>query len=163
MKSGRLFPEPPAGLGSPAYESNSMINLQDNALSFTFPEIAQEVRAHFERQLQIMLPELQRSEERAGLLAELESRRGFRQLSPTEQDRLRARTNSLTAAEIEAAVRQTARSAVDLDVHPLATLTIAFQQTLRIPDDGQTYPLPTGLGAFPLPSVDDFAGTAPAS
>ena len=76
MKSGRLFPEPQAGLGSPAYESNSMIHLKDNALSFTFPEIAQEVRAHFERQLQIILPELQRPEERAGL--HLESSWGFR-------------------------------------------------------------------------------------
>ena len=80
-----------------------------------------------------------------------------------EQDRLRARANSLTAAEIEAAVRQTARYAVGLDGDPLAELTIEFQQTLRIPDDGQTYPLPAGLGAFPLHSVDDFAGTAPAS
>ena len=80
-----------------------------------------------------------------------------------EQDRLRARANSLTAAEIEAAVRQTARSAVGLDGDPLAELTIEFQQTLRIPDDGQTYPLPAGLGAFPLHSVDDFAATAPAS
>ncbi len=28
-----------------------MINLKDNTLSFTFPEIAQGVRAHFERAL----------------------------------------------------------------------------------------------------------------
>ena len=149
--------------GDLAHSRTPMINLKDNALSFTFPEIAQEVRAHFERQLQIILPELQRPEERAGLLAELESRWGFRQLSRTEQDRLRARANSLTAAEIEAAVRQTARYAVGLDGDPLAELTIEFQQTLRIPDDGRTYPLPAGLGAFPLHSVDDFAATAPAS
>ena len=89
--------------GDLAHSRTPMINLKDNALSFTFPEIAQEVRALFERQLQIILPELQRPEERAGLLAELASRWGFRQLSPTEQDRLRARANSLTAAEIEAA------------------------------------------------------------
>ena len=50
-----------------------------------------------------------------------------------------------------------------LDGDPLAALTIEFQQTLRIPDDGRTYPLPAGLGAFPLHSVDDFAATAPAS
>jgi hypothetical protein len=29
-------------------------------------------------------------------------------------------------------------------------LRIAFQRTLRIPDDGQTYPLPPGLGPFPI-------------
>jgi hypothetical protein len=47
------------------------------------------------------------------------------------------------------------------DVHPSATLEITFQRTLRIPDDDKTYPLPPGLGAFPLRHVDDFAGEAP--
>jgi len=149
--------------GDPAHSRTPMINLQDNALSFTFPEVAQEVRALFERQLQIILPELQRPEERAGLLAELGSRWRFQQLSPTEQDRLRARAKSWTAAEIEAAVRQIARYAVGLDRDTLAELTIEFQQTLRIPDDGETYPLPAGLGVFPLRLVYDFAETAPAS
>ena len=41
--------------------------------------------------------------------------------------------------------------------------TIAFQRALRIPDDGRSYPLPAGLGAFPLRSVDDFPATAPVS
>lgn len=49
------------------------------------------------------------------------------------------------------------------DVHPEAQLTINFQRTLRIPDDGRTYPLPPGLGAFPLRHVDDFARRVPAS
>jgi len=52
---------------------------------------------------------LQRPEERAGLLAELECRWGLRQLSPTEQNRLRARATSLTAAEIENAVEMSRR------------------------------------------------------
>jgi hypothetical protein len=47
------------------------------------------------------------------------------------------------------------------DVHPSATLEVTFQRTLRIPDDERTYPLPPGLGAFPLRHVDDFADTAP--
>jgi len=47
------------------------------------------------------------------------------------------------------------------DVHPSAHLAINFQRTLRIPDDGKTYPLPPGLGAFPLRHVDDFASTVP--
>lgn len=40
-------------------------------------------------------------------------------------------------------------------------LTITFQRTLRIPDDGRTYPLPPGLGAFPLRLVRDYAGRVP--
>src|SRR5262245_6489745 len=49
------------------------------------------------------------------------------------------------------------------DVHPSAALTIEFQRTLRIPDDDKTYPLPPGLGVFPLRHVDDHAQTAPAA
>lgn len=47
------------------------------------------------------------------------------------------------------------------DVHPSAKLAITFQRTLRIPDDDKTYPLPPGLGAFPLRHVDDFADSVP--
>src|SRR4051812_15822982 len=49
------------------------------------------------------------------------------------------------------------------DVHPCAKLHLHFQRTLRIPDDGHDYPLPPGLGRFPLRHVDDFADTVPAS
>ena len=72
--------------GDLAHSRTPMIHLNDNAISFPFPEIAQEVRAHFERQLQIILPELQRPEERAGLLAERESRWGFGQRVPSLQN-----------------------------------------------------------------------------
>jgi hypothetical protein len=47
------------------------------------------------------------------------------------------------------------------DVHPQARLRVTFQRTLRIPDNGKTYPLPPGLGAFPLKHVDDFAKEVP--
>jgi hypothetical protein len=47
------------------------------------------------------------------------------------------------------------------DVHPSARVNIVFQRTLRIPDDDKTYPLPPGLGAFPLKHVDDFADRVP--
>jgi hypothetical protein len=47
------------------------------------------------------------------------------------------------------------------EVHPGANLSINFQRTLRIPDDENDYPLPPGLGSFPLRHVDDFASHAP--
>jgi hypothetical protein len=47
------------------------------------------------------------------------------------------------------------------DVHPDAGMRVIFQRTLRIPDDGRTYPLPPGLGAFPLRHVDDFSDGVP--
>jgi hypothetical protein len=42
------------------------------------------------------------------------------------------------------------------EVHPEAKMSLAFQRTLRIPDDGKTYPLPPGLGKFPVRHVDDY-------
>lgn len=47
------------------------------------------------------------------------------------------------------------------DVHEEARLDISFQRTLRIPDDDSTYPLPPGLGRFPLAHVDDHADRVP--
>ena len=40
-------------------------------------------------------------------------------------------------------------------------VTVTFQRTLRIPDDGKKYPLPPGLGAFPLRRVLDYADRVP--
>jgi hypothetical protein len=48
------------------------------------------------------------------------------------------------------------------DVHPNAKVTIAFMRTLRIPDDNKEYPLPPGLGTFPVRHVDDFKDRIPA-
>jgi hypothetical protein len=47
------------------------------------------------------------------------------------------------------------------EVHPEARFRISFQRTLRVPDDGHDYPLPAGLGLFPLVHVDDHLDTVP--
>ena len=47
------------------------------------------------------------------------------------------------------------------EVHPEAQCSIEFQRTLRIPDDDRDYPLPPGLGGFPLRHLDDFADRLP--
>jgi hypothetical protein len=41
-------------------------------------------------------------------------------------------------------------------VHEDAVCRLHFQRTLRLPDNGKTYPLPAGLGPFPLRHIDDF-------
>ena len=43
------------------------------------------------------------------------------------------------------------------EVHERARLGIAFERTMRVPDDGDEYPLPAGLGALPLSYVEDHA------
>jgi hypothetical protein len=47
------------------------------------------------------------------------------------------------------------------EIHSRARLDITFKRTLRIPDDNKLYPLPLGLGAFPLEHIDDFAENVP--
>ena len=47
------------------------------------------------------------------------------------------------------------------EVHDNASGGIEFQRTLRIPDDDTDYPLPPGLGRFPLRHLDDYADRMP--
>ena len=47
------------------------------------------------------------------------------------------------------------------EIHPNAVCEIEFQRTLRIPDDNCAYPLPPGLGRFPLEHVEDYAAKLP--
>jgi hypothetical protein len=47
------------------------------------------------------------------------------------------------------------------EVHEDAEAAMHFQRTLRIPDDGKHYPLPPGLGEFPLRHVEDYAERLP--
>lgn len=48
------------------------------------------------------------------------------------------------------------------EVHEDAVMSLNFQRTLRIPDDGEVHYLPPGLGNFPMRHVDDFADRVPA-
>ena len=48
-------------------------------------------------------------------------------------------------------------------MHDDAVLRIGLQRPLRIPDDDREYPLPAGLGRFPIRHVDDFASRVPES
>lgn len=47
------------------------------------------------------------------------------------------------------------------EVHEHCTFSIDFQRTLRIPDDGKSYPLPPGLGRFSVAHVDDHSALLP--
>ncbi|MFC1695220.1 hypothetical protein ACFL1C_03740 [Pseudomonadota bacterium] len=49
------------------------------------------------------------------------------------------------------------------EVHEHAMARISFQRTLRIPDDGRDYPLPPGMGEFPLHHVEDYLEKLPAA
>jgi hypothetical protein len=40
-------------------------------------------------------------------------------------------------------------------------LSVFFLRTLRVPDDGRTYPLPPALGEFPLHRIEEYADRVP--
>jgi hypothetical protein len=40
-------------------------------------------------------------------------------------------------------------------------LSVVFKRTLRIPDDGKTYPLPPGIDTFPVFKLSDYMDTIP--
>ena len=49
------------------------------------------------------------------------------------------------------------------EVHENAVCRVNFQRTLRIPDDNREYPLPPGLGCFPMEHVEDHSSRLPAA
>lgn len=48
------------------------------------------------------------------------------------------------------------------DYHPCAKFNISLLRALRIPDDGNLYPLPPGLGTFPMVHTEDYKDRVPA-
>lgn len=52
---------------------------------------------------------------------------------------------------------------VERDHIRMGNFSVSFQRTLRIPDDGNTYPLPPGLGSFPVLMVEDYEARVPES
>jgi hypothetical protein len=61
---------------------------------------------------------------------------------------------------IELKLNKLVASFPELSLQP--QVSIDFQRTLRIPDDGRNYPLPPGLGQFPLRHIDDYGAKVPA-
>jgi hypothetical protein len=47
------------------------------------------------------------------------------------------------------------------EVHPDARMAFNLQRTLRVPDSDEVYPLPPGLGRFPLRHIEDFSDRVP--
>ncbi len=49
------------------------------------------------------------------------------------------------------------------EIHEDAILSMTFQRTLRVPDDGHDHWLPPGLGAFPVRDLTSFGDRVPAA
>ena len=66
---------------------------------------------------------------------------------------------------VEARLRQIVdqRVIASANTHVPPTARISFQRTLRIPDDGRTYPLPPGMGELPVRKMEPHAEKLPAA
>ena len=116
-----------------------MIELIDDNLYFSFPKIKNTLHALAQKHLKKYLPRILEENQQQGEL-------GQKATDPVDVE-------MLMHLKVSTVLRQIAGN---------ATLNISFKRTLRIPDDGKTYPLPASLGEFPLRHIDDVAHNVPA-
>lgn len=126
------------------------ISLRSNELTFTFHALREELEGLMESHIEESLPDFL-----AGFLPA--AREKLARSSDREQ--FLARLKSLSGEEVSNAYGKACRSKLPREVG----CSVSFQRTLRLPDDGKTYPLPAGLGLFPLRSVASCADRTPAS
>ena len=123
-----------------------MIDLNRDILTFSFPAIQDRLldaaRAHIQR----CWPQIA-AEDRAAALDRI-IRRLTADGSAPEAWAPEARRAGM-ALPLEA-IHRRFTDEVEGALGRLPTLSLHFQRTLRIPDDGKDWPLPPGLGAFPL-------------
>jgi hypothetical protein len=138
-----------------------MITLKNDNLSFQFPEITKTLRRLVEDHTRAVLSRVL-IENRQRALEVLRKEWQFQMMLPDLQAKAERHLLAATPAQIEDTLRRQSMATAGLShADGPATLEVQFQRTLRIPDDGKIYPLPAGLGCFPLRHIDDFNGTVP--
>jgi hypothetical protein len=132
-----------------------MIELKNDCLHFTFPELRASLSRLFDAYEEDLLHRVYREDRRKAFESYRKrlgiKPRGFR---PEGLDKVLR----LGKAELGQAIRL-AVAKVRPDRAP--GCEIEFQRTLRLPDDGRTRFLPPGLGRFPLRHIDDYGARMP--
>lgn len=125
-----------------------MIDLNQDVLTFSFPEIRDRLeeaaREHIGRWWGRIA-----QEDRAAALDRVLQRSG----GPAEWQAEARQAGMALSLE---AIRAEFERQVALLLTTLPELNLHFQRTLRIPDDGKDWPLPPGLGPFPLRRADGY-------
>jgi hypothetical protein len=141
----------------PRQTMKTVIHLNSDDLTFSFRALEAEIRGEIEAHVAGTTP---------AFVANFPAEAGkevARRAKDRENDRktlavTRARLDRFSGEEIAEAYRR-----VCLEKHPgrQAKCHISFQRTLRLPDDGKVYPLPAGLGQFPMRSIMAYPNSAP--
>ncbi len=135
-----------------------MITLNKDQLRFRFPSLAPALRDLAREHERALLPRLL-AEDREPAVRKLRDRFGMPAVHDHKIRRAERVIREANADQISSVVERLCERAVSQYLHN--ELNIGFQRTLRIPDRTETYPLPAGLGYFPLRDVDDYAERLP--
>ena len=138
-----------------------MIKLKNDNLSFSFPEIDEQILRLIEQHITSTLPVIVATD-RSRAVRRLPAHWGFREATSEGRRKAESQVIHATPDKIATALRRKCMSVVNRGHASITALQIEFQRTLRIPDDGQIYPLPAGLGRFRLRHADDYKDTLPA-
>ncbi len=136
-----------------------MITLKKDMISFSFPQIAESIRRLVEQHVKTTLPQILAGDREAAL-SELRSKYDYKHAERSQQVEAERQILHANRESIEAALRRLSFERAGLSrAGSFAALDVVFHRTLRIPDDGNVYPLPAGLGRFPVRLIDDFKAT----
>lgn len=134
-----------------------MIQLESNDLRFSFPAIDAEIR----KLLESHINETSQAFVEGFLPAartKIQSMEEEGYYDSKALDTAKQKLDSFSTDQVAEAYRTTCLCT--LSSLP-AKCRVSFQRTLRLPDDGKTYPLPAGLGKFPLRSLGGYGDSAP--
>lgn len=137
-----------------------MITLRNEQLTFSFSQSLARLQQLTERHVKTVLPRIL-AEDRRSAMEQLRGRRNYRATGRKQQSKAEQCLIAASAEDIEDALQRVSTAAVT--GYDDCNLRVNFQRTLRIPDDGTVYPLPAGLGNFPLRDIDDFKQAVPDS
>lgn len=145
-----------------------MIELKNDGLRFSFPQIEEAMRKLAHEYILETLPRILAEDRNAALAAFVDPLKGKYEDGPALEDYrkdMRRFVHDLSEGQITDAFRKKVGAQMNRnrDGQGWGQMTIDFQRTLRIPDDGNSYSLPPGLGRFPLRHVDDYADRVPTS
>ena len=137
-----------------------MLTLENDQLTFSFPSIGHEIHNLACASLDQLLHQAL-ADRRQGAWASLKRHPAFESCTKAERQQAKAALLEADPAGLATSLKDVTlwNDRVRNALNP--ELSVEFERTLRIPDDGQTYPLPAGIGTFPLRPVDDFAATVP--
>lgn len=144
-------------------EQLTMITLENDKLCFSCPAITAELRALVKEKAGKLTTQMLATNRATEFERLQRDNYEFDSLTDSYKAEATEALLSLIPEAIQEAIEKFMGGAAPFDPNAKTApaTTISFQRTLRIPDDGKTYPLPPGLGNFPLVHVDDHAKSVP--